>query len=148
MPDRPIEGVRIVRLDPIEDHRGAVYRMLRATDPHFIRFGEIYFSTVYEGVIKGWKSHRRVTANYACIAGRIRLVLHDDREGSATRGATMELFQGPGNYRLVVIPPKVWHAFQGAASPVSILANCATEPHDPEEIDLLDPHTTSIPFKW
>ena len=51
--------------------------MLKETDPHFVRFGEIYFSTVFPGVVKAWKNHRRMDANYACVHGRIKVVLHD-----------------------------------------------------------------------
>lgn len=122
--------------------------MLRSTDPHFAGFGEIYFSTVFPGVVKAWKNHRRLTANYACIHGRIRVVLYDDREESSTRGALEEVVVGPEEYMLVVIPPGIWHGFQGIAEPVSILANCSTEPHDPDELDRRDPNSTEIPFDW
>ncbi len=122
--------------------------MLRSDDPHFAEFGEIYFSSVYRGVVKGWKNHTRLTANYACVHGRIKVVLWDDREGSPTRGALMEVTVGPDDYSLLVIPPGIWHGFQGLAEPLSILANCATEPHDPDELDRLDPFTADIPYDW
>ena len=143
-----IEGVNVVPLRRIADERGAVFHMLKRTDPHFVDFGEIYFSSVYAGVIKAWKSHRRLTTNYACIFGRIRLVLFDDRQESSTRGTVMQLELGPDAYSLVVIPPGVWHGFQGASEPLAILANCATEPHDPEELDRLEPGAEAIPFDW
>ena len=54
--------------------------MLRADDPHFERFGEIYFSTVFAGVVKGWHLHERMTINYAVPFGSIKLVLFDDRD--------------------------------------------------------------------
>jgi dTDP-4-dehydrorhamnose 3,5-epimerase len=138
----------VVPLERIADERGAVLHMLRSTDPHFSRFGEIYFSTVYPGVVKAWKNHRRMTSNYACIHGRIKIVLFDDREGAATRGNVMEVVVGPDEHALVVIPPGIWHGFQGMAEPVSILANCATEPHDPAELERIDPYSTDIPYDW
>ena len=50
-----------------------------------------------------------MTLNYACISGRVKLVLYDDREGSVTRGTVVqERFLGPDDYSLVVIPPGVW----------------------------------------
>ena len=79
-----IEGFRIHELRRIPDERGTVLHMLRATDPHFIEFGEIYFSTVYRGAVKGWHRHREMTLHYACVHGRIKLVVHDDREDSPT----------------------------------------------------------------
>jgi dTDP-4-dehydrorhamnose 3,5-epimerase len=143
-----IEGVEVVPLAQIADNRGAVYHMLRADDSHFVEFGEIYFSSVYPGVVKAWKNHTRLTANYACPHGRIRVALWDDREGSPTRGSTMDVVVSPDEYSLVVIPPGIWHGFQGLAEPVSLLANCATEPHDPAELDRREPHSTEIPYTW
>ena len=52
------------------------------------------------------------------------------------------------NYALVIVPPGVWHGFQGLADPISILANCATEPHDPAELDRRDPDDPRIPYGW
>ena len=61
--------------------------MLRADDPHFIQFGEIYFTTVYEGVVKGWHKHREMTLNYACVFGRVKLVRLRRSPGVADRTA-------------------------------------------------------------
>ena len=143
-----IAGVHVVPLRQIADERGAVHLMLKATDPFFAGFGELYFSSVYPGVVKAWKSHRRMTVHYACMLGRVKLVLWDDREGSPTCGNMMELFLGPDEYRLVVIPPRIWHGFQGRADPISVLANCATEISDPEELDRLDPRSPAVPYDW
>ena len=135
-------------LKRIADERGAVLLMLRSTDPHFQRFGEIYFSTVYPGVVKAWKNHRRLTANYACVHGRIKVVLYDDRSESATTGGLMEVVIGPDEHALVIIPPGIWHGFQGIGEAVSILANCATEPSSPDELDRRDPGSAEIPYEW
>lgn len=143
-----IEGVQVIPLRRFADERGSVLLMLKETDPHFVRFGEIYFSTVYPGVVKAWKNHRRMDANYACVYGRIRVVLHDGRDGSPTNGETMELHISPEEYALAVIPPGVWHGFQGVGEPISILANCATEPSDPSELDRLDSADPAIPYDW
>src|SRR5919204_5064088 len=112
-----IEGVQVVPLRRIPDERGTVMHMLRSTDPHFREFGEIYFSTVYRDVVKGWHRHREMTLNYACVFGRIKLVLYDDREQSGTRGQLMEVFLGPDDYSLVVIPPELWNGFKGMTDP-------------------------------
>ncbi len=149
MSDQPaaIEGVQVILLRRIPDERGTVYHMLKRTDPHFVEFGEIYFSSIYREVIKGWHRHRLMTLNYACIVGRVKLVLYDDREGSPTRGRLMEHFLGPDNYSLVVIPPYVWSGFKGMAD-VSIIANCATHPHDMSQSERLDPLSGRIPYDW
>lgn len=145
-----IEGVKVIPLKRIPDERGTIMHMLRRDDPHFIEFGEIYFSTIYRGVIKGWHRHRDMTLNYACVFGRIKLVIYDDREDSPTRGAIMEQFLGPDHYALVQIPPGLWNGFKGMSDPHAIIANCCTHAHDPtaNRSDRLDPHNNDIPYDW
>lgn len=143
-----IDGVQIIPLRRIPDERGTILHMMRATDPHFKQFGEIYFSTIYKDVIKGWHRHREMTLNYACVFGRIKLVLYDDREGSTTRGELMEIFLGPDNYSLAIIPPEVWNGFKGMSDPMALVANCCTHVHDPSRSERLDPFDNPLPYNW
>lgn len=143
-----IHGVLVHPLRQIPDERGRIMHMLRCDDPHFDRFGEIYYSVVYPEVIKGWHLHKEMTLNYAVISGMIKLVLYDDREGSPTRGKVAELFVGESNYVLVKIPPGIWNGFKGIGVKPAIVANCATHPHDPQEIERMDPFDESIPYDW
>lgn len=143
-----IKEVKVRPLRQIPDERGKVMHMLRCDDPWFEKFGEIYFSLVYPGVIKGWHLHKRMTLNYAVVSGMVKLVLYDDREDSPTRGELQELFTGEDNYALITIPPGIWNGFNGIGVKPAIVANCATEPHDPEEIVRMDPFTKSIPYDW
>ncbi len=143
-----IHDVRVTQLRRIPDERGAVFHMLREDDPVFERFGEIYFSLVYPGVIKGWHLHKRMTLNYAVPLGMVKLVCYDERDGSPTRGAVQELHVGELNYSLVTIPPGVWNGFKGVGSGPALVANCATAAHDPEEIQRRDPFSAEIPYDW
>lgn len=143
-----INGVAVHPLRRIPDERGMVMHMLRADAPHFERFGEIYFSTVYPEAVKGWHLHQRMTCNYAVVSGMIKLVLYDDREDSPTRSELMELFLGDQHYALVTIPPLVWNGFKGVGTIPALVANCATIPHDPTEIERLDPFSSQIPYRW
>jgi len=145
---RIIEGVKIVPLRRIPDERGTVYHMLKTTDPHFSGFGEIYFSSVYPGVIKGWHRHRDMTLHYACIVGTVKVALYDERESSPTRGVLMEVFLGPDHNALLIIPPEVWNGFKGMSAPHAIVANCSTHPHDPSRTTRLDPLNNHIPYSW
>jgi dTDP-4-dehydrorhamnose 3,5-epimerase len=143
-----IEGVEIHPLRRIPDERGSVMHMLRRDDPWFKQFGEIYFSTIYPGVIKAWHLHTKMTLNYAVVSGMIKLVLYDERDASRTRGELMEIFTGEQNYSLVTIPPEVWNGFKGVGTVPAIVANCATEPHDPGEIVRIDPTSDRIAYDW
>ena len=142
-----IDGVTVVPLTRIPDERGTIYHMLKRTDPHFVEFGEIYFSSIYRGIIKGWHRHRLMVLNYACLRGRIKLVLYDDRPDSRSKGHFHEQFLGPDDYSLVVIPPGIWTGFKGMAEE-SLVANCASLPHDPSNTERLDPFSDRIPYDW
>lgn len=143
-----IEGVEVIPLKRIPDERGTIFHMLRRTEPHFREFGEIYFSSVYPGVVKGWHRHEEMTLNYACIFGRIKLVMFDDRNDSRTRGTLMEVFLGPDDYSLVVIPPLLWNGFKGMSDPYAIVANCCTHAHGATRSERLDPFRNHIPYDW
>jgi dTDP-4-dehydrorhamnose 3,5-epimerase len=143
-----IHDVIVTPLRRIPDERGAVLHMLREDSPAFERFGEIYFSAAYPGVVKGWHIHHRMTLNYAVPVGMVKLVLYDDRADSPTRGVVQELHIGELNYALVTIPPMIWNGFKGEGDATALVANCATIAHDPEEIERLDPVDNDIPYDW
>jgi len=143
-----IDGVIINPLKQIPDERGKVMHMLREDSGGFVGFGEIYFSCVYPGAIKGWHIHKRMTLNYAVPQGNIKFVLYDDRQGSSTKGEVQEIFLGPDNYCRVTVPPMIWNGFKGVGSETAIVANCASIAHDPDEIDRKDPFDSYIPYDW
>ncbi len=143
-----IDGVIITPLSQFLDERGKVMHMLRCDSEVFQQFGEIYFSCVYPGAIKGWHIHKRMTLNYAVPHGNIKFVLYDDREDSPTRGELQEIFLGQDNYLLITVPPLVWNGFKGIGQEMAIVANCASIPHDPDEIERLDPFDKRIPYDW
>ena len=143
-----IDDVKTVPLRQIPDERGKIMHMLRADDAHFEAFGEVYFAVAYPGAIKGWHLHSRQTQNYAVISGMIKLVLYDPRDDSPTKGELNELFIGEDNYCLVRIPPGIYNGYKTYGVKPAIVANCATEPHDPTEMTRLDPFDASIPYDW
>lgn len=143
-----IDGVYVKPLRQMADERGKVMHMLRADDPQFEAFGEIYFSVVYPGAIKAWHLHKEMALNYAVPVGHIKMVLFDDRQGSPTRGELMELFTGPDDYKLIHVPPLVWNGFKGIGTEPALVANCATVGHTKDEIVRLDPFSPTIPYDW
>ncbi len=145
-----IDGVTIIPKRIIPDERGAIFHMLRNDSPEFKKFGEIYFSKVYPGIVKGWHIHSRMELNYLLVYGQIKFVLYDDRPESPTRGRVQEIDLSDGGLenKLVTGPPFVWNGFKGIGSPFSIVANCATEPHDPEEISRREFNDPYFPYKW
>ena len=143
-----IDGVKVIPLRRIPDERGLIMHMLKSSDEHFLKFGEIYFSCGYPDVVKAWHIHKEMTLNNCCIVGMIKLVLYDGRPKSPTRGELMELSIGEQNYVLVQIPPGITNGYKAYGDKMAILANCATMPHDRDELIYLDPFKNDIPYDW
>ncbi len=143
-----IDGVKVIPLKKICDERGMIMHMLKSSDPHFEQFGEVYFATAYPGVVKAWHEHTKQVQFYACIDGMIKLVLYDARGHSPTKGELMELFIGDDNYQLVRIPTGVINGWKNIGTETAILANCTTQPHDPDEMQRCDPHSDKVPYDW
>jgi dTDP-4-dehydrorhamnose 3,5-epimerase len=143
-----IDGVKIVPLRQIVDERGKIMHMLKATDEHFIGFGEIYFSCAWPGTVKAWHVHTSMTVNNAVISGRAKLVMYDRRPNSRTHGELQEVFLGEDNYVLVQMPPGIANGYKAYGDKMVILANCASEPHRPEEMIRIDPLSPEIPYDW
>jgi dTDP-4-dehydrorhamnose 3,5-epimerase len=80
--------------------------------------------------------------------GMVKLVCYDERPDSPTHGVVQEIHLGELNYALVTIPPRVWNGFKGEGAVPALVANCASEPHDPDEIERADPFSDRIPYDW
>ena len=143
-----IEGIKISPLKIISDHRGSVMHMLRNDNQIFEKFGEIYFSTILGDKIKAWHLHKEATLNYACIHGKVKLVLYDEREKSKTFGTYQELFLSLENYSLITIPPNIWNGFKGLNKGHSIIANCLNLPHNEKEMIRSDIDDKRFNYKW
>lgn len=143
-----IDGVILTPLRVIPDERGAVLHMLKRTDHQFSEFGEIYFSQIVAGQRKPWRRHLRATSHLAVPVGHVRFVLFDDRPTSPTTGLISEVEIGETNYQLLTIPVGIWFGLQNLAASSSLIANCATSPHDPSQVDRQDFATTHIPYLW
>ena len=143
-----INGVKIIQLRQIVDERGKIMHLMKSTDPHFEKFGEIYFSCCWPDTVKAWHIHKSMALNNAVISGRAKLVLYDSRENSPTKGELMELFIGEDNYCLVQIPAGITNGYKAYGDKLTILANCATEPHDKNELIYIDPFKNDIPYDW
>jgi dTDP-4-dehydrorhamnose 3,5-epimerase len=150
MPQRVIDGVRTKQLRPIPDERGRLMEMLRRDDELFIEFGQVYLTTMFEGVTKAWHYHKLQHDHFVCVKGMIKLVIYDEREGSPTRGTVNEFFLGDHNPLLVQIPPNVWHGFKNIGVGEAIVVNVVTKPYDDKQPDeyRLDAHDSHIPYRW
>jgi len=145
-----IDGVVLKKLRVIPDERGYLMEMLRADEEIFEKFGQVYLTTVYPGVVKGWHYHRLQTDYIVCIFGMIKLVLYDTRPSSPSYGEVNEFFIGEQNPALVKIPPLVYHGFKGISPQAALIVNVVTEPYNYENPDefRIPWDSADIPYDW
>lgn len=145
-----IEGVRVKKLKVIPDERGRLMEILRSDDDLFIKFGQIYMTSAFPEVVKGWHYHKLQIDNFAVAKGMIKLVLYDSRAKSPTYREINEFFMGEHNPILVQIPNWVFHGFKCISETEAIVINCPTELYRYKEPDefRVDPFDQSIPYDW
>lgn len=151
MPQKLIDGVVVKTLKPIPDERGTLMELVRDDDPMFRKFGQVYMTTAYPGVVKGWHYHKEQIDNFSCVRGMIKLVLFDDRDKSPTKGLVNEFFVGMINPICVQVPALVWHGFKGAGPEEAIVINVPTVHyhHDRPPDEFRRPwNDPQVPYDW
>ncbi len=145
-----IDGVWVKPLKLICDERGKLMEIFRKDDSGFVKFGQIYMTTAYPGVVKAWHYHKKQSDHFACLRGMMKLVLYDNRKGSPTRDRVSEFFLGDHQPLLVKIPPGVYHGFKCISSDEAIVINIPDELYDRKSPDefRLPAHTKKIPYDW
>lgn len=145
-----IAGVQLKNLKVIPDERGRLMEILRSDDKLFQKFGQVYMTSLYPGVVKGWHYHKKQVDNFACVHGMVKAVLYDDRKKSNTYGEVNEFFMGLHNAILLQVPALVWHGFKCIGDHEAILVNVPTEKYiyaTPDEYRAA-PHGKKIPYDW
>ncbi|MDH7598749.1 MAG: dTDP-4-dehydrorhamnose 3,5-epimerase family protein [Sedimentisphaerales bacterium] len=145
-----IDGVGIRRARVMCDERGRLGEIMRVDDPWFERFGQVYFTTTYPGVVKAWHYHAKQTDHFYVVKGIVKLALYDGREGSQTFRMVNELYLGEHCPGLVRIPPGVLHGWMAVGQAEAYVVNVVSEPYNyaqPDEFRT-DPHNNDIPYDW
>jgi dTDP-4-dehydrorhamnose 3,5-epimerase len=145
-----IDGVKVKNLKVVPDERGRLTEILRCDEDLFDKFGQVYVTTNYPGVVKAWHYHKLQTDFVACIKGMIKVALYDARKKSPTYREVNEFVIGEHNPMLVSIPAGVYHGWKCISETESIVVNIPTRPYNREKPDehRLPPDTTDIPYKW
>jgi dTDP-4-dehydrorhamnose 3,5-epimerase len=145
-----IEGVSVKKLKVIPDERGRLMEILRTDDKEFSKFGQVYITTAYPGVVKAWHYHKLQDDNMTVLKGMAKIVLYDDRKASPTKGVINEFFVGDHNHILIHIPKLIWHGFKCMSEQEIMIVNIVTKCYNYEEPDEYrkPAHGSDIPYDW
>ena len=147
---RLIEGVKTKSLKVLPDERGRLMEVLRSDEEMFTKFGQVYVTTAYPGVVKGWHYHKKQVDHFVVVHGMMKIVLYDNREESPTKGVVNEFFMGDHNQILLKVPAGVLHGFKCISEREAIVVNIPTEVYHYDKPDeyRIAAHAKEIPYDW
>lgn len=134
----------------IIERPGFLMEVLRSDEGLIKKFGQTTFTVAYKGTIKAFHWHKKQDDLWFVATGKAKVVLHDLRKNSPTKGETQVIMAGKDDYKLIVIPAGVAHGYQVLSDEPVLLFYHTTEPYDAaspdeERIPFNDPN---INFNW
>ena len=125
-----IQGVEVVPLVVRADDRGYLIEILRATDPYFTRFGQVYLvGNMARGTIRAFHKHAALWDWFFISHGSAKFVLKDDRPDSPTYGEMMTVVVGERNPTLIVVPPGVYHGWMSLEDDTQLISTASEVYH-------------------
>ena len=145
-----IDGAAVRSAKVIADERGRLGEIMRADDPWYEKFGQVYFTTTYPGVVKAWHYHKKQTDHFYVVKGTVKVALYDGRKNSPTYEQVNELYVGEHCPGLVRIPPGVCHGWMCVSETEAYIVNVVSEMFNYEQPDefRIDAHNNDIPYDW
>ena len=107
-----IAGVQLVPLEARMDDRGYLIEIVRASDPYFETFGQVYLVTsLTTGTIRAFHKHQELWDYFFISRGAAKFALRDDRPDSSTYERMETYVIGEHKPALLVIAPGVYHGW-------------------------------------
>ena len=121
-----IEGVEVVPLTARADDRGYLIEIVRASDPYFTKFGQVYIvGDMVRGTIRAFHKHEELWDWFFISHGSAKFVLKDDRPESPTHGEMMTVVGGERNPTLIVVPPGVYHGWMSLEDDTQLISTAS-----------------------
>jgi len=146
-----IDGVVIRKSVAQIDERGEVveiYNPAWGTSPDPLVY--VYQASIRPGKFKGWVYHKQQLDRLFLSLGSLKIILHDLRENSPTKGMTNEIYITERNRSLLIIPPLVAHLLQNIGETEAVFVNMPSKPYNHSNPDKyrIDINSGIIPYKF
>ena len=98
--------IKKIPLKVIKNNSGDIIKYLGKKNNYFNKFGEVYFSKIKKGFIKGWNLHKKTSCLITVPYGSVNFVLKDFEMKKSKK-----VLLSDSNPSLLVIPPNIWFKF-------------------------------------
>ena len=130
-----IKDVAKIDLVAHVDDRGYLIEIIRATDPYFTKFGQVYLvGNFAKGTIRAFHKHKVLWDWFFISHGSAKFVLVDDREDSPTYKEMNTFVVCSRNPSLIVVPPGVYHGWMSLEDDTQMVST-ASEVYNRENPD-------------
>ena len=120
-----VNGIKIEKLKVIKNQDGDILKFLSKKSKFFNNFGEIYFSKIFKGKIKGWNYHKTNTCIICVPNGKVKFIFK-------FKNRNKSIIISDKNKKILIIYPKTWFSFS-AVDETSLIANVINKIHSEEE---------------
>ena len=143
-----IEGVKLVNLVAHVDDRGYLIEILRATDEHFTKFGQVYIvGDMARGTIRAFHKHDVLWDWFFISHGSAKFALRDDRPDSPTYEQMETYVITQRNPSLLVVPPGVFHGWMSLEDDTQLIST-ASEVYNRKKPDEVRVPPDSFGYNW
>ncbi len=143
-----IDGVKLVDLIARADDRGYLIEILRATDQHFTKFGQVYLvGNMSRGTIRAFHKHEVLWDWFFISHGSAKFALRDDRASSPTYAQMDTYVITQRNPSLLVVPPGVFHGWMSLEDDTQMIST-ASEVYNRQKPDEVRVPPDSFGYKW
>lgn len=143
-----IKDVKLVKLETHVDDRGYLIEILRASDEHFTKYGQLYIvGDPVRGVIRAWHKHEILWDWFFISHGSAKFALRDDRPDSTTYEEMNTFILGERNPALLVVPPGVFHGWMSLEDDTQLIST-ASEVYNRENPDEVRVPPDSFGYEW
>ena len=122
-----LKRIKKIPLETIRTKEGDIIKYLDKRKKYFTKFGEVYFSKIKKGFVKGWNLHKKTKCFITVPYGSVTFVLKDIKK---IRSKKIEIKDT--RPELLIIPKNTWFKFW-TKKKYSIMMNLIEIKHDKNE---------------
>lgn len=127
--NRVMSQIKVKKLFSKSNNLGKIMRIMRESDQHFKRFGEVYVTSIKANLFKGWKKHKLNTTNLVVLIGKVKIIIFD-KNFEKEEFHILDCSSG----KLIIIPPGHWFGMKNLSNEESLILNFSDYEHNPNEV--------------
>jgi dTDP-4-dehydrorhamnose 3,5-epimerase len=147
----PIAGVEVREIKNVLKDNGYLTEVWRddwGLQPSAV--AQVFQAMIEPRGISAWHVHEHATDRLFASHGRLKIVLYDARDDSASCGRINVFHCGTARPMLIVVPPGVWHGVHNVGSAPALLLKLPNRAYAYDAPDQwrLPPDTDRIPYSF